>query len=255
MIVLYLLALTVAAVAMNVMCWRWALQVSGWLRAGLLDHRGRLPLQHPLCGDQVHRRGGPLERRGPGRPEHRCGTRAGLRRRTGQRGRLPAPAGLPAHPGQLDHLVDLPPARAAVARAEAGLGARGPRGADLLVVPRRTPGHPAGVRHPRRHAQPVPLLRLRGALPRLRRGRGGGLRARPGTGRGRRGDGDGGGTGQGGRPGRQRHRRGGGGRRHHHLHRRRGSTPPRADVDGPASVTRRRGRPRAGPDQVRERLP
>ncbi|MHA5046994.1 MAB_1171c family putative transporter [Streptomyces sp. SD15] len=36
MIVLYLLALTVAAVAMNVMCWRWALQVSGWLRAGLL---------------------------------------------------------------------------------------------------------------------------------------------------------------------------------------------------------------------------
>jgi hypothetical protein len=29
-------ALTVAGVAMNVMCWRWALQVDGWLRAGLL---------------------------------------------------------------------------------------------------------------------------------------------------------------------------------------------------------------------------
>ncbi|MFF3311793.1 MAB_1171c family putative transporter [Streptomyces sp. NPDC002952] len=36
MIVLYLVALTVAGVAMNVMCWRWALQVHGWLRAGLL---------------------------------------------------------------------------------------------------------------------------------------------------------------------------------------------------------------------------
>ncbi|MER6438681.1 MULTISPECIES: MAB_1171c family putative transporter [unclassified Streptomyces] len=36
MIVLYLAALTVAGVAMNIMCWRWALQVSGWLRAGLL---------------------------------------------------------------------------------------------------------------------------------------------------------------------------------------------------------------------------
>jgi hypothetical protein len=36
MIVLYLVALTVSGVAMNVMCWRWALQVSGWLRAGLL---------------------------------------------------------------------------------------------------------------------------------------------------------------------------------------------------------------------------
>ncbi|MFD0137022.1 MAB_1171c family putative transporter [Streptomyces sp. NPDC127159] len=36
MIVLYLAALTVAGVAMNVMCWRWALQVRGWLRAGLL---------------------------------------------------------------------------------------------------------------------------------------------------------------------------------------------------------------------------
>jgi hypothetical protein len=35
MIVLYLAALTVAGVAMNVMCWRWALQVRGWLRAGL----------------------------------------------------------------------------------------------------------------------------------------------------------------------------------------------------------------------------
>ncbi|MGW0705379.1 MAB_1171c family putative transporter [Streptomyces sp. NPDC002643] len=36
MIVLYLLAYTVACVVMNVMCWRWALQVRGWLRAGLL---------------------------------------------------------------------------------------------------------------------------------------------------------------------------------------------------------------------------
>ncbi|BAC69455.1 hypothetical protein AQJ43_07800 [Streptomyces avermitilis] len=36
MIVLYLAALTVAGVAMNVMCWRWAIQVRGWLRAGLL---------------------------------------------------------------------------------------------------------------------------------------------------------------------------------------------------------------------------
>ena len=36
MIVLYLSSFTVAGVAMNVMCWRWALQVRGWLRAGLL---------------------------------------------------------------------------------------------------------------------------------------------------------------------------------------------------------------------------
>ncbi|MFI6494673.1 MAB_1171c family putative transporter [Streptomyces sp. NPDC050564] len=36
MIVLYLVSLTVAGVAMNVMCWRWAVQVHGWLRAGLL---------------------------------------------------------------------------------------------------------------------------------------------------------------------------------------------------------------------------
>lgn len=36
MIVLYLVSLTVAGVAMNIMCWRWALQVHGWLRAGLL---------------------------------------------------------------------------------------------------------------------------------------------------------------------------------------------------------------------------
>ncbi|MGR6973987.1 MAB_1171c family putative transporter [Streptomyces cynarae] len=36
MIVLYLLALTVAGVAMNFMCGRWALQVRGWLRVGLL---------------------------------------------------------------------------------------------------------------------------------------------------------------------------------------------------------------------------
>ncbi|AVH55303.1 MULTISPECIES: MAB_1171c family putative transporter [Streptomyces] len=36
MIVLYLASLTVAGVAMNVMCWRWAIQVHGWLRAGLV---------------------------------------------------------------------------------------------------------------------------------------------------------------------------------------------------------------------------
>ncbi|WP_055712080.1 MAB_1171c family putative transporter [Streptomyces torulosus] len=36
MIVLYLIGFTVAGVAMHVMCWRWALQVGGWLRAGLL---------------------------------------------------------------------------------------------------------------------------------------------------------------------------------------------------------------------------
>ncbi|MFD1660576.1 MAB_1171c family putative transporter [Streptomyces caeni] len=36
MIVLYLAALTVAGVAMDFMCGRWALQVRGWLRAGLL---------------------------------------------------------------------------------------------------------------------------------------------------------------------------------------------------------------------------
>ncbi|MEV0223536.1 MAB_1171c family putative transporter [Streptomyces sp. NPDC050704] len=36
MIVLYLASLTVAGLAMYVMCWRWALQVQGWLRAGLL---------------------------------------------------------------------------------------------------------------------------------------------------------------------------------------------------------------------------
>ncbi|NBM16602.1 MAB_1171c family putative transporter [Streptomyces sp. GC420] len=36
MIVLYLVALTVAGVAMNVLCGRWALEVGGWLRAGLL---------------------------------------------------------------------------------------------------------------------------------------------------------------------------------------------------------------------------
>ncbi|EKX65655.1 hypothetical protein Sipo8835_30840 [Streptomyces ipomoeae] len=36
MIVLYLIGFTVACVAMYVMCWRWALQVRGWLRAGLL---------------------------------------------------------------------------------------------------------------------------------------------------------------------------------------------------------------------------
>lgn len=36
MIVLYLAALTVAGLAMSVLCWRWALQVHGWLRTGLL---------------------------------------------------------------------------------------------------------------------------------------------------------------------------------------------------------------------------
>ncbi|MCC9705796.1 hypothetical protein E4N62_11360 [Streptomyces sp. MNU76] len=36
MIVLYLTGFMVAGLAMNVMCWRWALQVRGWLRAGLL---------------------------------------------------------------------------------------------------------------------------------------------------------------------------------------------------------------------------
>lgn len=36
MIALYLVALTVAAVAMVVLCWRWGLKVRGWLRAGLL---------------------------------------------------------------------------------------------------------------------------------------------------------------------------------------------------------------------------
>ncbi|GAA3776918.1 MAB_1171c family putative transporter [Streptomyces chiangmaiensis] len=36
MIVLYLAAMTVAAFAMSLMCWRWALQVRGLLRAGLL---------------------------------------------------------------------------------------------------------------------------------------------------------------------------------------------------------------------------
>ncbi|MEV7341359.1 MAB_1171c family putative transporter [Streptomyces sp. NPDC093544] len=36
MIVLYLAALTFANVAMVMMCWRWALQVRGWLRAGLI---------------------------------------------------------------------------------------------------------------------------------------------------------------------------------------------------------------------------
>ncbi|MEU6097957.1 MAB_1171c family putative transporter [Streptomyces sp. NPDC047079] len=36
MIVLYLAAMTVAGLAMTVLCWRWALQVHGWLRAGLL---------------------------------------------------------------------------------------------------------------------------------------------------------------------------------------------------------------------------
>ncbi|MFJ4834679.1 MAB_1171c family putative transporter [Streptomyces sp. NPDC088747] len=36
MILLYLAALAVANVAMIVMCWRWARQVRGWLRAGLL---------------------------------------------------------------------------------------------------------------------------------------------------------------------------------------------------------------------------
>lgn len=36
MIVLYLVSLTTAGVAMNVMCWRWAAQVRGRLRAGLV---------------------------------------------------------------------------------------------------------------------------------------------------------------------------------------------------------------------------
>ncbi|MGV9248387.1 MAB_1171c family putative transporter [Streptomyces sp. NPDC003710] len=36
MIVLYLAAMTVAGLAMTVLCWRWALQVHDWLRAGLL---------------------------------------------------------------------------------------------------------------------------------------------------------------------------------------------------------------------------
>ncbi|MEU1195299.1 MAB_1171c family putative transporter [Streptomyces sp. NPDC005813] len=36
MIVLYLVALSAAGIAMNIMCWRWALQVHGWLRAGLV---------------------------------------------------------------------------------------------------------------------------------------------------------------------------------------------------------------------------
>lgn len=36
MIVLYLTALAVANVSMTVMCWRWAVKVSGWLRVGLL---------------------------------------------------------------------------------------------------------------------------------------------------------------------------------------------------------------------------
>lgn len=36
MIVLYLVAFSVAGIAMVVMCWRWALQVRGWLRTGLL---------------------------------------------------------------------------------------------------------------------------------------------------------------------------------------------------------------------------
>ncbi|WP_455360262.1 MAB_1171c family putative transporter [Streptomyces sp. SYSU K21746] len=36
MIVLYLAALTVAGVAMTVLCWRWSLQVRGWLRIGLM---------------------------------------------------------------------------------------------------------------------------------------------------------------------------------------------------------------------------
>jgi hypothetical protein len=36
MIVLYLAAMTVAPFAMSLMCWRWARQVRGWLRAGLL---------------------------------------------------------------------------------------------------------------------------------------------------------------------------------------------------------------------------
>ncbi|RCH69026.1 hypothetical protein DT019_10385 [Streptomyces sp. SDr-06] len=36
MIVLYLMGVTVAGVTMNYLCWRWALQVHGWLRIGLL---------------------------------------------------------------------------------------------------------------------------------------------------------------------------------------------------------------------------
>lgn len=36
MIVLYLVALTVSNIAMNMVCWPWALQVHGWLRVGLL---------------------------------------------------------------------------------------------------------------------------------------------------------------------------------------------------------------------------
>ncbi|MGW5098903.1 MAB_1171c family putative transporter [Streptomyces nodosus] len=36
LIVLYLTAMTVAGLAMTALCWRWALQVHDWLRAGLL---------------------------------------------------------------------------------------------------------------------------------------------------------------------------------------------------------------------------
>ncbi|WP_327327119.1 hypothetical protein OG735_34930 [Streptomyces sp. NBC_01210] len=36
MIVLYLVAHTVAAVVMTVLCWRWSLRVHGWLRTGLV---------------------------------------------------------------------------------------------------------------------------------------------------------------------------------------------------------------------------
>nr|WP_203690301.1 MAB_1171c family putative transporter [Streptomyces sp. SID12488] len=36
MIVLYLVALTASNIAMNMVCWPWALQVHGWLRVGLL---------------------------------------------------------------------------------------------------------------------------------------------------------------------------------------------------------------------------
>uniref|UniRef100_UPI0006E395C6 MAB_1171c family putative transporter n=1 Tax=Streptomyces graminilatus TaxID=1464070 RepID=UPI0006E395C6 len=36
MIVLYLIALTLSNIAMNTVCWPWALQVHGWLRVGLL---------------------------------------------------------------------------------------------------------------------------------------------------------------------------------------------------------------------------
>ncbi|WP_053744800.1 MAB_1171c family putative transporter [Streptomyces sp. NRRL WC-3618] len=36
MIVLYLVALTLSNIAMNAVCWPWALQVRGWLRVGLL---------------------------------------------------------------------------------------------------------------------------------------------------------------------------------------------------------------------------